>query len=523
MRGRPPGHFETRLAQPCGRNAQRFRVAAHCPSAAQVCLDRLPKTSNEGGTRASRTAQCALELMRGAHGADKQCDEARLCGGGVCGRGPLEFSLQPDYGFFNLVRFEGALAKVHGQRPFEEGTEGGLAHGEVRERGMRHGDDIAARVLLEYKGMHDARRNDEQGWRDEELRRVLGAHPAAAVEDDQKLVQVTMRMRPDLPIVEPAAVRNGFDVNEPLLGVARRLTIQKESRHGGRSGHAHHYRSLVDAREPTPEHRAMTSSPAPSLTLILIPGLLCDERVWASQRAALADLATIRIAEHGMRDSLQAMAEGILADAPPRFAVAGHSMGGRVALEVFRAAPERVAGMALMDTGQHPLPEGEAGRCEAEGRFTLLSKARTQGMRAMAHDWVQGMVYAERLTDAALIEGILDMFESKSPELYAAQIHALLNRPDGAPLLSQIECPTLVLCGHEDSWSPLQRHREIAAAIAGSRLVDIPHCGHMSTLECPDAVNEAMRTWLQAGIRAEGGNAGAGGARQCPLAAGASR
>jgi pimeloyl-ACP methyl ester carboxylesterase len=95
------------------------------------------------------------------------------------------------------------------------------------------------------------------------------------------------------------------------------------------------------------------------------------------------------------------------------------------------------------------------------------------------------------------------MFESKSPELYAAQIRALLNRPDGAPLLASIRCPTLVLCGRDDSWAPLERHLEIAAAIPGSTLVSIPECGHMSTLECPDAVNEAMRTWLNAVIEAE--------------------
>lgn len=242
---------------------------------------------------------------------------------------------------------------------------------------------------------------------------------------------------------------------------------------------------------------------APSITLILIPGILCDERVWPGQRAALADLADIRVAEHGMRNMLPALAGDILASAPRRFAVAGHSMGGRIALEVFRAAPERVAGMALLDTGHHPFPVGEAGRREADGRFRLLAKARAEGMRAMAREWVQNMVHPARLADAALIESVLDMFESKTPELYAAQIHALLNRPDGGPLLSEIKCPTLVLCGHEDSWAPAPRHHDMATRIAGSVLVDIPDCGHMSTLERPEAVNEAMRAWLRAVIESE--------------------
>jgi pimeloyl-ACP methyl ester carboxylesterase len=233
-------------------------------------------------------------------------------------------------------------------------------------------------------------------------------------------------------------------------------------------------------------------------TLILIPGLLCDERIWRAQRAAFEKVADVRIAEHALCDSLPGLARNILDNAPPRFAVAGHSMGGRIAFEVFRAAPERVAGLALMDTGYRPLAAGEMGQREAEGRFTLLAKARAEGMRAMAREWVQGMVHPARLDDRALIEGILDMFESKSPDLYAAQIQALLARPDGEPLLRQIHCPTLVLCGQDDSWAPVQRHRDIAAGIPGSTLVEIPACGHMSTLECPQAVNDAMGAWMRA-------------------------
>lgn len=233
------------------------------------------------------------------------------------------------------------------------------------------------------------------------------------------------------------------------------------------------------------------------LTLILVPGLLCDERVWLEQRAALSDLVETRVAEHEMLDSLPALAQRILDSAPPRFAIAGHSMGGRVALEVFRAAPERIAGIALLDTGSHPLPRGKAGEMEENGRYKLLAKAQSQGMRAMARDWVQGMVHPSRLKDTALIEGILDMFESKTPELYAAQIHALLKRPDGGPVLTRIRCPSLVLCGHDDTWSPPQQHRQISARILGSMFVDVPDCGHMSTIEQPQAVNKAFRRWLE--------------------------
>jgi pimeloyl-ACP methyl ester carboxylesterase len=237
--------------------------------------------------------------------------------------------------------------------------------------------------------------------------------------------------------------------------------------------------------------------------LVLIPGLLCDASVWLNQRAALEDIADIRVADHGLQDSLAGMARAILASAPPRFAIAGHSMGGRVALEVYRAAPERISGVALMDTGNHPLAAGEAGEREVAGRLALLETARREGMRAMATEWVQGMVHPDRLADAPLIEAILNMFASKTPGIYEAQTRALINRPDATPVMPTIRCPTLVLCGHEDSWSPVQRHLEMAAAIPGSTFVDIPDCGHMCTMERPEAVSAAMRTWFLSVLEAE--------------------
>jgi pimeloyl-ACP methyl ester carboxylesterase len=254
------------------------------------------------------------------------------------------------------------------------------------------------------------------------------------------------------------------------------------------------------------------SSQAPRSSVILIPGLLCDTNVWRGQIAAFSALVDVRVSDHGTQDSLVDMARTIIAGAPPRFAVAGHSMGGRVALEVFRAAPERVTGLCLMDTGIHALPAGEAGEREAAGRYRLLDIARRDGMRAMAQAWVQGMVHPSRLAERALIDPILDMFESKSADIYAAQTRALLERPEASALLRKIRVPTLLLCGHEDSWSPPQRHIEMRDLIAGSTFVDIPICGHMSTMERPDAVSAAMRTWLADVTAAQ--TAGASGGRR---------
>jgi pimeloyl-ACP methyl ester carboxylesterase len=231
--------------------------------------------------------------------------------------------------------------------------------------------------------------------------------------------------------------------------------------------------------------------------LLLVPGLLCDDAVWAYQAAALADIADVRVANNGDTDSLGALAESIIAHAPPRFALAGHSMGGRIALEVARRAPGRLLGLALLDTGYEELAPGEAGEREAASRYELLEMAWREGMRAMARTWLQGMVDSPRLTDEELVESILQMFERRTPDLFALQIKALLERPDATSVLATLELPTLVLCGREDTWAPPSRHDVMAKMIRHSTLEVIPDCGHMSTLERPQAVNQAFRRWLQ--------------------------
>jgi pimeloyl-ACP methyl ester carboxylesterase len=235
-------------------------------------------------------------------------------------------------------------------------------------------------------------------------------------------------------------------------------------------------------------------------TLMLLPGLMCDAAVWAPQVKALkAQLqAHCVVPEWGLRDSLADMAQQVLDLAPTaHFNLAGHSMGGRVALEVMRLAPHRVERLALLDTGTHPLAWGEAGEKERAGRMALLEQARTQGMRAMGRQWARGMVHPSQL-DTPLFESILDMLERSNPKQFAAQIKALLHRPDAAALLPTIQCPTLVLCGREDAWSNPAQHEAMHAAIPRSTLRIIEHCGHMCTMEQPQAVTEALATWLQA-------------------------
>ncbi len=230
--------------------------------------------------------------------------------------------------------------------------------------------------------------------------------------------------------------------------------------------------------------------------LILVPGLLCDADVWAAQVAALSDTARTHVALHEEIDSLGGLAEAIIARAPPFFAIAGHSMGGRIALEVARRVPDRITGVALLDTGYEALPAGETGEREAAGRYSLLAIARRDGMRAMARAWVQGMVHPARLQDQALIGGILDMFERRTPQLFAMQIRALLTRPDASAVIGALSCPLLLLCGREDAWAPPARHSIMASMARHGKLSIIPECGHMSTLERPDEVSTALRAWL---------------------------
>jgi len=232
------------------------------------------------------------------------------------------------------------------------------------------------------------------------------------------------------------------------------------------------------------------------IQVLLLPGLACDCEVWKHQTRRLAEIATVQVADYGASDSIKEMAEAALRRAPACFALAGHSMGGRVAFEIVRRVPERVNGLALLDTAYRPFA-GDHGERERAERLRLVDIARSQSMKAMARDWVQNMVHPSRLRDKVLIDSIVEMLARMSPEIYAGQIKALLERPNATPVLSAIRCPTLVLCGREDSWSTLLTHKEMAARIPQSKLVVIENCGHMAPMERPERVTAALVSWLE--------------------------
>ena len=236
------------------------------------------------------------------------------------------------------------------------------------------------------------------------------------------------------------------------------------------------------------------------MKLLLLPGLLCDRAAWAPVLSHVQRFADCSIPDYADETSLGAMAERVLASAPQTFAVAGHSMGGRVALEIVRRSPERVERLALLDTGCRARPTGTAGDDERAGRLALLAEARERGMRAMARTWVQPMVHSEQLADAALIEAILDMFARRTVLQFAGQIEALLARPDATAVLRAVTCPGLVLCGREDGWAPLAQQEEMAALMPGGRLVILDRCGHMAPMERPDLAGAALVEWLKEGF-----------------------
>ncbi len=232
-------------------------------------------------------------------------------------------------------------------------------------------------------------------------------------------------------------------------------------------------------------------------TLVLLPGLMCNAQVWSPLYPWLPADVKPWVADYGPAQNLQVMAHQVLEQAPPRFALAGHSMGGRVALEVVRMAPERVTRVALLDTGYLARPAGEAGEREAAKRYELLEVARTQGVRAMAQTWVQGMVHPARLQDATLVEEVLAMFEHKTADIFASQIKALLDRPDASDVLRSLMMPTLLQCGAQDSWASPAQHAEMHQLVPRAALDVIPDAGHMAPMERPQAVADSLARWLR--------------------------
>jgi pimeloyl-ACP methyl ester carboxylesterase len=226
--------------------------------------------------------------------------------------------------------------------------------------------------------------------------------------------------------------------------------------------------------------------------LYMLPGLLCDETVFAPQVAGLSDAIDVRVPNFLGMDSLIDMAQHVLDIAPQRFSIAGFSMGGRVAFQIMAMAPERIERFCAFDTAVGPKAEGEE-----ISRQTVVDLAWREGMGALAAAWLPPMLHPDRRADPAFMAPLTAMVLRASPEIHERQIRALVNRPDARPVLKTISCPTLIACGRQDEWSPVALHETMAAAIPGARLEVFNHCGHFLPLEQPEGFNAALRDWMK--------------------------
>ena len=227
--------------------------------------------------------------------------------------------------------------------------------------------------------------------------------------------------------------------------------------------------------------------------LVLVPGLLCSARLYAPQVTALWSFGQVAVANHRRDDTMAAIAARILADAPPRFALAGLSMGGYIAFAMLRQAPERIAKLALLDTSARPdTAEQSAGR----EKFIAMAQAGKLG------DVVEALtprfLHRNRHNDETLKRVVREMAADTGAEAFVRQQKAIRSRPDSRPLLATVHCPTLVLVGEGDELTPPELAREICTGISDARLVVVANCGHLSTLEKPDEVNRALVEWLEA-------------------------
>ncbi|AFL89954.1 putative hydrolase or acyltransferase of alpha/beta superfamily [Terriglobus roseus DSM 18391] len=225
--------------------------------------------------------------------------------------------------------------------------------------------------------------------------------------------------------------------------------------------------------------------------IVLVPGLLCSAEVFGSQVEALWPYGPVTVASTLTGKTMGEIAASILENAPPRFALAGISMGGYLSFEILRQAPERVMKLALLDTSARPdTPEQTA------NRRAILARTESEDFQTLAAGVAMAIFHPDRQNDQRLREVSERMIAAVGLEGFKRQTEAIIERPDSVPGLAAIQVPTLVLVGDGDALTPVERAQEMALAIPGARLVIVKDCGHGSTLEQPEAVNRALIGWI---------------------------
>lgn len=226
------------------------------------------------------------------------------------------------------------------------------------------------------------------------------------------------------------------------------------------------------------------------MTVLLVPGLICDGTVWEAARSALEG-QTVAIADVTTQSSIPAMAASLLERHGGRLTVAGHSMGGRVAMEMARQAPERIVGLALLNTGLHPRREGEEAKRQA-----MIDLAWAEGMEGLAKSWLPGMLAAGLVPDPVVVQSLTAMVRRMTPEIHERQMRALLARPDASQTIGAFSGPMLLITGRQDVWSPIAQHEEIARLCPQARLEIVEDAGHFAPVEQPGAVARLLADWV---------------------------
>lgn len=236
---------------------------------------------------------------------------------------------------------------------------------------------------------------------------------------------------------------------------------------------------------------ALTMSDLPPL--IMLPGLLCNRNLWAHSLDNLSHQANMQVADLSGHESVEDLAKAVLEMAPPTFALAGLSMGGYVAFEIWRQAPERVERLALMNTSSRPDTAEQT-----KQRKALLSLAEIGKFKGVTPRLLPLLIHESRLDDTLLTAQVTAMAEDIGREGFVRQQKAVLARPDSRPTLPTIDCPVLVIGGADDQLTPPDLQREIASEISGSRLEILGSCGHLAPMEHPEFVTSALAEWLAA-------------------------
>lgn len=229
----------------------------------------------------------------------------------------------------------------------------------------------------------------------------------------------------------------------------------------------------------------------PTMPILMIPGLNASARAFAAQMETLWRFGPVTIADHRQGGTIREIAEAILLDAPPRFALGGFSMGGYLALEIMREAPERVMALALIDTSARP-DSAEA----TEKRIAAIELAGAGKFKQAVTNGFAATVHADNAKNAELKALALAMAEEIGPEIYVRHQQAIMTRPDSRPDLEDIVVPTAVIVGETDQLTPPEVAREMAEDISGAKLSIIKGAGHLSLIEQPDLVNAALADWL---------------------------